>query len=205
LNTISNFNLNGWSCFLLIFLVISQIINNMGNDGLVIVYTGKGKGKTTAALGMALRAIGHDHKICMIQFIKGSWHYGEMASSKLLEPHFELVAVGKGFVGILDDKSPREEHVKMAQEAVHISREKIQSKKYDIIILDEINYAVNLGLVEVNDVLDLIKIKPSTLHLVLTGNYASDEIINAADLVTEMKEVKHPFQVGIKAKKGIDY
>lgn len=177
----------------------------MGKDGLVIVYTGKGKGKTTAALGMALRAVGHDHKICMIQFIKGSWHYGEMTSSKLLEPQFELVAVGKGFVGILDDKSPREEHVKIAQEAVHISREKIQSKKYDIIILDEINYAVNLGLVEVNDVLDLIKIKPSTLHLVLTGNYASDEIINAADLVTEMKEVKHPFQVGIKAKKGIDY
>ena len=203
--TISNFNLNGWSYFLLIFLVISQIINNMGKDGLVIVYTGKGKGKTTAALGMALRAVGHDHKICMIQFIKGSWHYGEMTSSKLLEPQFELVAVGKGFVGILDDKSPREEHVKIAQEAMHISREKIQSKKYDIIILDEINYAVNLGLVEVNDVLDLIKIKPSTLHLVLTGNYASNEIINAADLVTEMKEIKHPFQVGIKAKKGIDY
>lgn len=203
--TILNFNLNGWSCFLLILLVISQIINNMGKDGLVIVYTGKGKGKTTAALGMALRAVGHDHKICMIQFIKGSWHYGEMTSSKLLEPQFELVAVGKGFVGILDDKSPHEEHVKIAREAVQISREKIQSKKYDIIILDEINYAVNLGLVEVNDVLDLIKIKPSTLHLVLTGNYASNEIINAADLVTEMKEVKHPFQVGIKAKKGIDY
>ncbi len=202
---ISNFNLNGWLCFLLIFLVISQIINNMGKDGLVIVYTGKGKGKTTAALGMALRAVGHDRRICMIQFIKGSWHYGEMTSSKLLEPQFELVAVGKGFVGILDDKSPREEHVKIAREAIQISREKIQSKKYDIIILDEINYAVNLGLVEVNDVLDLIKIKPSTLHLVLTGNYASDEIINAADLVTEMKEVKHPFQVGIKAKKGIDY
>ncbi len=202
---ISNFNLNGWLCFLLIFLVISQIINNMGKDGLVIVYTGKGKGKTTAALGMALRAVGHDRKICMIQFIKGSWHYGEMTSSKLLEPQFELVAVGKGFVGILDDKSPREEHVKIAREAIQISREKIQSKKYDIIILDEINYAVNLGLVEVNDVLDLIKIKPLTLHLVLTGNYASDEIINAADLVTEMKEIKHPFQVGIKAKKGIDY
>ena len=202
---ISNFNLNGWLCFLLILLVISQIINNMGKDGLVIVYTGKGKGKTTAALGMALRAVGHDRRICMIQFIKGSWHYGEMTSSKLLEPQFELIAVGKGFVGILDDKSPREEHVKIAREAVQISREKIQSKKYDIIILDEINYAVNLGLVEVNDVLDLIKIKPSTLHLVLTGNYARDEIINVADLVTEMKEVKHPFQVGIKAKKGIDY
>ena len=177
----------------------------MDKDGLTIVYTGKGKGKTTAALGIALRATGYAKKICMIQFIKGSWHYGEMYSSKRLEPEFEMIAVGKGFVGILDDKSTREEHVKIAREAVQISREKIQSKKYDIIILDEINYAVNLGLVEVNDVLDLIKIKPSTLHLVLTGNYARDEIINVADLVTEMKEVKHPFQVGIKAKKGIDY
>jgi cob(I)alamin adenosyltransferase len=177
----------------------------MGKDGLVIVYTGKGKGKTTAALGMALRAVGHNHRVCMIQFIKGSWHYGEMTSSKLLEPQFELVAVGKGFVGILDDKNPREEHVKIAQEAVHISKEKIQSKNYDVIILDEINYAVKLDLVKANDVLDLIKIKPANLNLVLTGNYASDEIINAADLVTEMKEVKHPFQVGIKAKKGIDY
>ncbi len=193
------------ACFLLIFLVISQIINNMGKDGLVIVYTGKGKGKTTAALGIALRAVGHDHKVCMIQFIKGSWHYGEMTSSKLLEPQFELVAVGKGFVGILDDKSPHEEHVKIAQEAVHISKEKIQSKKYDVVILDEINYAVKLGLVKVSDVLDLIKIKPANLNLVLTGNYASDEIINAADLVTEMREIKHPFQAGIKAKKGIDY
>jgi len=178
----------------------------MSDDtGLVIVYTGRGKGKTTAALGMALRAVGHGFKVAMIQFIKGSWFYGELNSSTKLEPDFELVAAGKGFVGIIDDNKPIEDHVKAAQEALLISKEKIASGKYDIIILDEINYAVNLGLVEVNDVLDLIKIKPSTLHLVLTGNYASDEIINVADLVTEMKEVKHPFQAGIKAKKGIDY
>lgn len=177
----------------------------MAEDGLVIVYTGKGKGKTTAALGMALRAIGHDHKICMIQFIKGSWHYGEMSSSKRLEPEFELTAVGKGFVGILDDKTPKEVHEKIAQEAIQISREKILSEKYDIIILDEINYAVNLGLVEMQQVLDLIKIKPQKVSLVLTGNHVKQEIIDAADLVTEMKEIKHPFQRGIRAKKGIDY
>jgi cob(I)alamin adenosyltransferase len=177
----------------------------MVEDGLVIVYTGKGKGKTTAALGMALRAIGHDHKICMIQFIKGSWHYGEMSSSKRLEPEFELTAVGKGFVGILDDKTPKEVHEKIAQEAIQISREKILSEKYDIIILDEINYAVNLGLVEMQQVLDLIKIKPQKVSLVLTGNHVKQEIIDAADLVTEMKEIKHPFQRGIRAKKGIDY
>jgi len=177
----------------------------MGKDGLVIVYTGGGKGKTTAALGMALRAVGHNQKICMIQFIKGSWHYGEMDSLKRLEPELELVTMGKGFVGIIDDKTPREEHEKIAKEAIQISKEKIQSGKYDIVILDEINYAVNLDLVDVNDVLNLINSKPSNLNLVLTGNHTKNEIIEAADLVTEMKEIKHPFKSGIKAKKGIDF
>lgn len=175
------------------------------DDGLVIVYTGKGKGKTTAALGMALRAVGHEYKICMIQFIKGSWHYGEMTSSKRLEPEFELVAVGKGFVGILDDKTPKEVHQKIAKEAIEISREKILSEKYNVVILDEINYAINLGLIDTKDVLDLIKIKPKKVTLVLTGNYAKPEVIDAADLVTEMRETKHPFQKGIRAKKGIDF
>jgi cob(I)alamin adenosyltransferase len=177
----------------------------MGKDGFVIVYTGKGKGKTTAALGMALRAVGYKHKICMIQFIKGSWHYGEMTSSKRLEPEFELTAIGKGFVGIMDDKRPIEDHKKISDEALRITKEKIQSEKYDIIILDEINYAINLNLIKLEDVLDLIKIKPPKLNLVLTGNYARDEIIEIADLVTEMREIKHPFKAGIRAKKGIDF
>ena len=177
----------------------------MGKDGLVIVYTGNGKGKTTAALGMALRASGYDHKICMIQFIKGSWHYGEMDSVEKLGSNFELIAVGKGFVGIIDDKSPKEEHQKIAQEAIKISKEKISSDKYDLIILDEINYAVNLDLIKVEDVIELINNKPENLNLVLTGNHVKPEIINIADLVTEMKEIKHPYQLGIKAKKGIDF
>ena len=177
----------------------------MSKNGLTIVYTGKGKGKTTAALGIALRATGYKKKICMIQFIKGSWHYGEMESSKRLEPEFEMVAIGKGFVGIIDDKSPKEDHQKIAKEAIKISSEKIQSGKYDIIILDEVNYAVNLNLISLADVLDLIKSKPQNVDLVLTGNYAKEEVIEAADLVTEMKEIKHPFQKGIKAKEGIDF
>jgi len=177
----------------------------MKKDGLVIVYTGKGKGKTTAALGMALRAIGYNYKICMIQFIKGSWHYGELDSIKRLEPEFELIVTGKGFVGIIDDTSSKEEHQKVAQEALRVSREKIQSKKYKIVILDEVNYAVNLDLIKMEDVLDLIRSKPEDLNLVLTGNYAKSEIIEVADLVTEMKEIKHPFKSGIKAKKGIDF
>ena len=177
----------------------------MGKDGLVIVYTGKGKGKTTAALGMALRAVGYDYKVCMIQFIKGSWHYGEMTSSKRLEPEFELTAVGKGFVGIIDDKSPIEDHKKIADEALAIAQEKISSEKYNIVILDEINYAVNLGLVKIDDVIKLIQTKPANVNLVLTGNHVKDEIIELADLVTEMREIKHPFKSGIRAKKGIDF
>ncbi len=177
----------------------------MGKDGLVIVYSGNGKGKTTAALGMALRAVGHNYKICMIQFIKGSWHYGEIDSSRRLEPEFELIAIGKGFVGILDDKHSKEEHKKIANEAIKICKEKIQSGKYNIIILDEVNYAINLGLIDIDVVLDLIKSKPPELNLVLTGNHVKTKIIEAADLVTEMKQVKHPFQLGIKAKKGIDF
>jgi cob(I)alamin adenosyltransferase len=177
----------------------------MIEKGLVIVYTGNGKGKTTAALGMALRAIGYDYKVCMLQFIKGSWHYGEMDSSKKLEPNFELIAIGKGFVGILDDNSSREEHEKYAKEALKICRKKIFSEKYDIVILDEVNYAINLGLIDIEEIKKIIKEKPSDLDLVLTGNHAKEEIIELADLVTEMKEIKHPFKSGIKAKKGIDF
>nr|AIF25192.1 Cob(I)alamin adenosyltransferase (cobO, btuR) [uncultured marine thaumarchaeote SAT1000_48_A08] len=177
----------------------------MSEKGLVIVYTGGGKGKTTAALGLALRAIGYNHKVCMIQFIKGSWHYGEMDSSKKLAPEFELIAVGKGFVGIMDDKSPREEHEKIAEEAIKICKEKISSRNFDLVILDEVNYAIDLGLINIEDVIELIKTKPDNLDVVLTGNNAKQEIIDLADLVTEMKEIKHPFKSGIKAKKGIDF
>ena len=141
----------------------------------------------------------------MLQFIKGSWHYGEMDSSKKLEPNFELIAIGKGFVGILDDNSSREEHEKYAEEALKICRKKIFSEKYDVVILDEVNYAINLGLIDIEEIKKIIKEKPSDLDLVLTGNYAKEEIIKLADLVTEMKEIKHPFKSGIKAKKGIDF
>ena len=171
----------------------------------MIVYTGGGKGKTSAALGLVLRAVGYNHKVCMVQFVKGSWHYGELDSAKSLEPEFELVTAGKGFVGIFDDKSPREDHVKAANEALMVGKEKILSGKYDVVILDEINYAIQLELVKLNDVLDVIKSKPPELDLVLTGNHAAEEIIELADLVTEMKEIKHPFKSGIKAKKGIDF
>ncbi len=177
----------------------------MSEKGLVIVYTGGGKGKTSAALGLVLRAVGYNHKVCMVQFVKGSWHYGELDSAKRLAPEFEMITAGKGFVGILDDKSPREDHVKAANDTLEISKEKMMSGKFDVVILDEINYALQLKLLNLDDVIDLIKSKPSELDLVLTGNHAVEEVIELADLVTEMKEIKHPFKSGIKAKKGIDF
>ncbi len=177
----------------------------MPERGLVIVYTGGGKGKTTAALGLALRACGYGNKTCMIQFIKGSWHYGEMTSSKKLEPDFELIAAGKGFVGIIDDTSPKKEHEQVAREALKLSRDRMLSDKYDTVILDEINYAVSLGLIPVKDLISLIRDKPHRLNLLLTGNHAAPEVVKLADLVTEMKEIKHPFRSGIKARRGVDF
>lgn len=173
--------------------------------GLVIVYTGKGKGKTTAALGIVLRAVGHGYKVGMIQFIKGEWYYGELTSSKRLEPEFEMIAAGKGFVGIIDDDHPIEDHQDAARQALAIAREKLVSGAYDVLILDEINYAVKLNLLTEQDVLDLIKSKPQKTTIVLTGNYAPESVLQLADLITEMREVKHPYQSGIKAKKGIDF
>lgn len=177
----------------------------MPEKGLVIVYTGKGKGKTTAALGIVLRAVGHGYKVGMIQFIKGEWYYGELTSSKRLEPEFELIAAGRGFVGIIDDDHPIEEHEKAAKDAIEVAKQKIASGDYDIMILDEINYAVKLNLISLEDILDVIAAKPEKTSLVLTCNYVPEAVMDAADLVTEMREIKHPYQRGIKAKKGVDF
>jgi cob(I)alamin adenosyltransferase len=177
----------------------------MPEKGIIIVYTGKGKGKTTAALGIVLRAVGHGYKVGMIQFIKGEWYYGELTSSKRLEPEFELIAAGRGFVGIIDDDHPIGDHQKAARDAIEVAKQKIASGNYDIMILDEINYAAKLNLISQQDILDIISAKPEKTSLVLTGNYVPEAIMAAADLVTEMREIKHPYQKGIKAKKGIDF
>src|ERR671938_968109 len=138
-----------------ILMSIYYISNMSSDNGLVVVYTGKGKGKTTAALGIVLRSVGHGHRVGMIQFIKGEWYYGELTSSKRLEPEFEMIVAGKGFVGIIDDDHPIEDHRLAAQKAISIAREKLLSGNYDIIILDEINYDLNLNLIVLSDVLDI--------------------------------------------------
>lgn len=176
-----------------------------GRRGLVVVYTGEGKGKTTAALGMALRAVGRGFRVLMIQFIKGSWHYGELDGVKALAPNFEITTGGKGFVGIVDDALPFEEHRKAAVETLAFAKAQVVSGKYDLIILDEINNAVKGELIPVEGVLDLLAARPPDLHLVLTGRAAHPKVIEAADLVTEMREIKHPYQRGVLAQIGIDY
>ncbi len=169
-------------------------------QGLVIVHTGNGKGKTTAALGTAFRALGHGYRVLMVQFIKGSWKYGELESAKKFE-NFKLVPMGRGFVST--DGKVADEDRQAAREALAYAREHMA--EYDMVILDEVNYAIKFGLLEEKDVLDFIEQKPMDVHLILTGRDATEQIIERADLVTEMKEIKHPYQKGIKAQKGVEF
>jgi len=182
-------------------------LDNRGtaSRGLVIVYTGNGKGKTTASLGLAVRALGYDLNVLMLQFIKGSWFYGELDGAKKMAPNFSIISLGKGFVGIIDDNKPLSEHQRAAEEALREAKERMLSGKYDILILDEINYATSMKLISVKGVLDLIRSKPRKLTLVLTGNNVDQQVIDVADLVTEMKSIKHPFEKGMSARKGVDF
>jgi cob(I)alamin adenosyltransferase len=178
---------------------------DQGPRGLLIVYTGDGKGKTTAALGLCIRACGYDLKTAIVQFVKGSWQTGEIEGIKKLAPNVEFYRMGKGFVGIIDDKLPKAEHEKAAAEALEFARGLMLSGKYDNLFLDELNVAVNLGLVTIDNLLKFLDERPGKLNIVITGRNANPKLIEMADLVTEMKEIKHPYQKGITAKRGIDY
>ena len=170
--------------------------------GLVQVYTGDGKGKTSAAFGLALRAVGRGLKVYVIQFIKGGFDYGELYVVERL-PNFKLKAFGRG--KFVTDVPPPEDDIKLAKEAFELAREVVSGGKYDVVVLDEINVALHLKLVEIEEVVDLIRRKPKHVELVLTGRYVPQEIIELADLVTEMKEVKHPYTKGVPPRKGIEY
>jgi len=167
---------------------------------MLIVFTGKGKGKTTASLGQAVRAVGRGKNVLMIQFIKGPWKSGEdfVDIRSKDKGSFELKKMGLGFVGIVGDQLPKEEHKKAAQKALEYFKEELP--KRDVIILDEINIAVSLGLLSDKEVLDVVKDLPEEKIVVFTGRDAPETFIKAADLVTEMKEIKHPFNNGKLAK-----
>jgi len=173
--------------------------------GLIIVNTGNGKGKTTAALGTALRACGYGQKVLMIQFVKGPWKSGEQMAAARLAPEFELVKTGKGFFKIMNDRLPEEDHKEAARLGLELAKEKVQSGAYDLIILDEINNAIADGLLPVEGLLELLDAKPEALHIIITGRNAHPKVIERAHLVTEMTEIKHPYQQGILAQKGIDF
>ena len=172
--------------------------------GLLIVFTGNGKGKTTAALGMALRTIGHGHKVAIIQFIKGGWTTGEEKALKMLSPNISWHALGEGFTWETQDRVRDEALVKGAWQ---VAKSFIKDESYKLIILDEINIATKLGYISPKEIITFIQsLNNRKNHIVLTGRGASDSIINQADLVTEMTLIKHPFkEQGIKAQKCIEF
>ncbi|MCK5204765.1 MAG: cob(I)yrinic acid a,c-diamide adenosyltransferase [Desulfobacterales bacterium] len=173
--------------------------------GLVVVITGHGKGKTTTALGIAVRACGHNISTCIIQFMKGDIYAGEWDGIKKMDCPVELISTGKGFCGIQGNPYPYEEHKENAQDAVQITHQKIESGRWDILILDEINNALHLKLVDLDQVLEIIRTKPREMHLVLTGRDAHPEVVELADTVSEVREVKHAYQKEIEPQPGIDY
>jgi len=169
--------------------------------GCVQVYTGNGKGKTTAALGLALRAVGRGLKVCVFQFIKGGGPYGEHLVAAKLAPLLTITQTGRpGWVNTQDIGEDR----RLAQEAFEQAKGLLTSGEYDLLVLDEINGAVGFGLIDVEQVLELIRLRPSRVELVLTGRNAHERVIEAADLVTEMREVKHYYKAGVPARIGIE-
>jgi len=173
-------------------------------NSLILVHTGNGKGKTTAALGLGMRAVGHGMKVLMLQFIKGTWHTGELDAVKRLHPDFKITQLGQGFI-----KTPKGEWsdavLENARTSWNHAKQEIASDAYDMVILDEINNMINYGLIDVEEVIAVLKGRPKRLSVIFTGRNAHQKIIEQADLVTEMKEIKHPYKKGIKAQKGIEF
>ena len=170
--------------------------------GLIQVYTGPGKGKTTASLGLALRACGHGWKVKMICFMKGDSNYGEALISEKV-PNFELIQ--SGLPTFVKKGEPSEEDLRLAREGYIMAVEALNDEELDMLILDEINVAVDYGLLVLDEVVKLIQNKPDRLELILTGRYAHPEIVKMADLVSEVLEIKHPYQKGFQSREGIDF
>ena len=172
--------------------------------GLIIVNTGPGKGKTTAAMGTALRAVGNGMKVLMLQFLKGSWHYGELDAVKAFGDKFIMKQMGRGFVKIGGAETDPED-IRMVEEAWEEARQAINSGQWELVILDEINYAISYGMLDPARVAEALKQKPDQVHVILTGRNAHPTIIELADTVTEMKQVKHAYEKGVMAQRGIEY
>ena len=172
--------------------------------GLIIVNTGPGKGKTTAAMGTALRAVGQGMRVLMLQFLKGSWHYGELDAVQAFGEKFVMKQMGRGYVKVGAEK-PDPEDVRMVEEAWNQSAEAILSGQWDVVILDEINYAISYGMLDPGKVAETLRKKPEMVHVILTGRNAHPTIVDLADTVTEMRQVKHAYEKGVMAQRGIEY
>ena len=178
--------------------------------GLILINTGTGKGKTTAALGTAIRAWGNGQKVLILQFIKGAWKYGELKAIEALEAcngNIEIRPMGDGFVfhNRKEDEAAYQNKKELAARAWEIVVDEVMSDRWDLVVLDEVNYAIHFKMLEPEKLLKLIKERPPRLNMILTGRYARPEIIEAADTVTEMTLIKHAFQNGIHARKGIEF
>jgi cob(I)alamin adenosyltransferase len=172
------------------------------SKGMIQVYTGSGKGKTTAALGLAMRALGHGLKVHIIQFMKGNIRYGEVETAQQLSPNIVIKQMGRET--FVDRDNPDRIDIELAQKAFQLARDVVESGKYDIVVLDEINVAVDYGLISLEALLNLLDSKPEHVELILTGRDAKSEVIERADLVTEMVEVKHYYREGTHSRKGIE-
>ncbi|MEN6467235.1 MAG: cob(I)yrinic acid a,c-diamide adenosyltransferase [Syntrophaceae bacterium] len=172
------------------------------NKGIVIVITGNGKGKTTAAMGQALRALGHGFKVLVIQFMKGK-KYGEVLCAEKLLPNLKIIPCGLDSFVMKDNPAPVD--IELARQGLKLAKEAIASGEYQMVILDEINVALDFKLIPLEEVLELIRNKPDSIDLVLTGRYAPQEVIDLADTVSEVKEIKHHYAKGIKERAGIEF
>ncbi len=177
--------------------------NAAKRKGMVQVYTGNGKGKTTAAIGLALRAIGHGYKIFMLQFMKGSKNYGEIIAAEKYLPDFTIVQTG--LETFVDKENPSRDDVRLALDGLEIAKKVVSENRYDIVILDEINVALDFKLIPLNEVAELVKNKPQEMEIILTGRYAPKEIIDLGDVVSEIQLVNHPYYHGVSAREGIEY
>jgi cob(I)alamin adenosyltransferase len=179
-----------------------SFLTEKNGKGLVQVFTGNGKGKTTAALGTILRAAGHGLRVFIVYFMKGNYNYGEFSILSKL-PNVGMASFG--FRHLTDPTNIKPEEVEQAGLALAAAHEAVLSGNYDLVVLDEVNVALGFNLIKLDEVVKLIKDKPSNVELILTGRYADTKLIELADLVTEMVKIKHPFDKGIKARKGIEY
>jgi cob(I)alamin adenosyltransferase len=177
---------------------------NDSRRGLILINTGPGKGKTTAALGTAFRAVGNGMRVLMLQFLKGSWHYGELDAAENFGGNLVLRQMGRGFVKVGGAETDPED-IRMVEAAWAEARQAIYSGEWDMVVLDEINYAIGYKMLDPAVVAEALRGRPEMVHVILTGRNAHPLLVELADTVTEMREVKHAYQKGILAQRGIEY